>query len=150
MANIVSPLFGGLPATGAIARTATNIRSGARTPVAGMIHALTMLLILVALAPLAATIPMAVLAGLLMIVVSANMGEWHEIPQILRQTRADVAVWLDHVRADGVRRPDGGRRSGHDSGGAPLHPARLGNDDRVTRDAGVHRAKGARTACRTR
>ena len=93
VANVVSPLFGGLPATGAIARTATNIRSGARTPVAGMIHAVTLLLILVALAPLAAQVPMAVLAGLLM-VVAKNMGEWHEIPQIVRQTPADIAVWI--------------------------------------------------------
>jgi SulP family sulfate permease len=93
VANIVSPLVGGLPATGAIARTATNVRSGARTPVAGIIHAITLLGILVALAPLAARIPMPVLAGLL-IVVARNMGEWHEIPSILRQTNADIAVWL--------------------------------------------------------
>src|SRR4029077_568403 len=62
IANVVSPLFGGLPATGAIARTATNIRSGARTPVAGMIHALTLLAILIAGAPLASFIPLASLA----------------------------------------------------------------------------------------
>jgi sulfate permease, SulP family len=93
VANIVSPLFGGLPATGAIARTATNIRSGGRTPVAGMIHSLTLLAVLVALAPLAAHIPMAVLAGLLM-VVAKNMGEWHEIPSLLKQSYADIAVWL--------------------------------------------------------
>jgi SulP family sulfate permease len=93
IANVASPLFGGLPATGAIARTATNIRSGARTPVAGMVHAATLLVILLFLAPLAARIPMAVLAGLLM-VVAKNMGEWHEIPQIVRQSKADIAVWL--------------------------------------------------------
>lgn len=93
VANIVSPIFGGLPATGAIARTATNIRSGARTPVAGMIHALTLLAILLALAPLASHVPMAVLAGLL-IVVAKNMGEWHEIPILLKQTYADVSVWI--------------------------------------------------------
>jgi sulfate permease, SulP family len=93
IANIASPLFGGLPATGAIARTATNIRSGGRTPVAGMVHALTLLAILVALAPLAAHVPMAVLAGLLM-VVAKNMGEWHEIPALLKQTHADIAVWI--------------------------------------------------------
>ena len=68
VANIVSPLFGGLPATGAIARTATNIRSGAKTPVAGMVHAITLLAILLFAAPLAASIPMAVLAGILLIV----------------------------------------------------------------------------------
>jgi SulP family sulfate permease len=93
IANIVSPLFGGLPATGAIARTATNIRSGARTPVSGMIHALTLLVILVAAAPLARFIPMPILAAILLM-VSWNMGEWHEIPKLLRLTRTDVAVWI--------------------------------------------------------
>jgi len=93
VANIFSPLVGGLPATGAIARTATNIRSGAKTPVAGMIHALTLLLILLFAAPLAAQVPLAVLAGLLF-VVAYNMGEWHEIPSLLRMTKADIAVWL--------------------------------------------------------
>jgi len=93
LANIASPLFGGLPATGAIARTATNVRSGARTPIAGMIHAVTLLAILLAAAPLSAQVPMAVLAGLLL-VVARNMGEWHEIPAILKQTKADIAVWL--------------------------------------------------------
>lgn len=93
IANVASPLFGGLPATGAIARTATNVRSGGRTPVAGMIHAITLLAILLVAAPLASQVPLAVLAGLLM-VVARNMGEWHEIPIILRQTKADIAVWL--------------------------------------------------------
>jgi SulP family sulfate permease len=93
VANIVSPMFGGLPATGAIARTATNIRSGARTPVAGMIHALTLLLLLMFGAGLAGHVPMAVLAAILF-VVAANMGEWHEIPLLLRQTKTDIAVWV--------------------------------------------------------
>ncbi|MEO7192469.1 MAG: SulP family inorganic anion transporter [Vicinamibacterales bacterium] len=93
IANIASPLFGGLPATGAIARTATNIRSGGRTPIAGIVHALTLFIILIALAPVASHVPMAVLAGLLM-VVARNMGEWSEIPVILRQTKTDVAVWF--------------------------------------------------------
>jgi SulP family sulfate permease len=93
IANIVSPLVGGLPATGAIARTATNIRSGARTPVAGIIHALTLLAILLVAAPLAAAIPLAVLAAILM-VVAWNMGEWREIPDLLRLTKTDVAVWV--------------------------------------------------------
>ena len=93
VANIFSPLVGGLPATGAIARTATNIRSGAKTPVAGMIHAVTLLLILLFAAPLAAQVPLAVLAGLLF-VVAYNMGEWHEIPSLLKMTKADIAVWL--------------------------------------------------------
>jgi sulfate permease, SulP family len=93
VANIVSPMFGGLPATGAIARTATNIRSGAQTPVAGMIHALTLVCILLFAAPLASYIPMAALAGILM-VVAYNMGEWREIPQLLKLTKTDISVWL--------------------------------------------------------
>jgi sulfate permease, SulP family len=93
VANIASPLFGGLPATGAIARTATNIRSGARTPVAGMVHALTLLAVLLFAAPLARYIPLAVLAAILM-VVAYNMGEWREIPKLLKMSRADIAVWL--------------------------------------------------------
>jgi len=93
IANIASPLVGGLPATGAIARTATNVRSGARTPVAGMIHALILLVILLAAAPLAAMVPMAVLAGILM-VVAFNMGEWHDIPALWKQRWADPLIWL--------------------------------------------------------
>src|SRR3954463_839833 len=93
IANVMSPLFGGLPATGAIARTATNIRSGAKTPLAGMTHALTLLLILLVAAPLANHIPLCILAAILF-VVAYNMGEWSEIPEILRLSRADIAVWL--------------------------------------------------------
>jgi SulP family sulfate permease len=93
IANIVSPVFGGIPATGAIARTATNIRSGAQTPVAGMIHALTLLTILLVAAPLARFVPLATLAAVLF-VVAYNMGEWREIPTILRLAKADIAVWL--------------------------------------------------------
>jgi len=93
VANIASPMFGGLPATGAIARTATNIRSGAQTPVAGMIHALTLLGVLLFASRLVSYVPMAVLAGILMI-VSYNMGEWREIPQLLKLTKTDISVWL--------------------------------------------------------
>jgi len=93
VANIASPMFGGLPATGAIARTATNIRSGAQSPVAGMIHALTLLCVLLFASRLVAYVPMAVLAGILM-VVSYNMGEWREIPQLLKLTKTDISVWL--------------------------------------------------------
>jgi sulfate permease, SulP family len=93
VANIVSPVFGGLPATGAIARTATNIRAGAVSPVSGMVHALTLLVILVAAAPLASYIPLAVL-GAILLVVSYNMGEWHEIPHLLKLTRTDISVWF--------------------------------------------------------
>jgi SulP family sulfate permease len=93
VANIASPFFGGIPATGAIARTATNIRSGAKTPVAGMIHALVLLLILLVAAPLAKLIPLCVLAAILLM-VSYNMGEWREIPEILKLGKSDVAVWV--------------------------------------------------------
>ena len=93
LANIVSPMFGGLPATGAIARTATNIRSGARTPVAGMIHAVTLLVVLLIAAPLTRFIPLAVLASILL-VVAYNMGEWAEIPELLKLTKMDISVWL--------------------------------------------------------
>ncbi|HEV2523129.1 MAG TPA: SulP family inorganic anion transporter [Candidatus Acidoferrales bacterium] len=93
VANIMSPLFGGLPATGAIARTATNIRSGAKTPVAGMIHALTLLAIVLFAAPMARFIPLSVLAAILL-VVSYNMGEWQEIPELLKLTHLEIGVWL--------------------------------------------------------
>src|ERR1700681_913502 len=93
IANVVSPMFGGLPATGAIARTATNIRAGAKTPVAGMIHALTLLTILLFASKLVSFVPMAVLAGILM-VVAYNIGEWLEIPSLLKLTKTDVSVWL--------------------------------------------------------
>lgn len=92
VANIFTPLVGGLPATGAIARTATNIRSGAKTPVAGIVHAFTLLFILLVAAPLARFIPLATLAAVLF-VVAYNMGEWKEIGVILRLSNADKAVW---------------------------------------------------------
>jgi SulP family sulfate permease len=92
VANIASPLVGGLPATGAIARTATNIRSGAKTPIAGMIHALTLLAILLFASPLAGRIPLATLAAILMI-VSYNMGEWAELPKLLRASRSERLIW---------------------------------------------------------
>jgi sulfate permease, SulP family len=92
VANFISPLMGGLPATGAIARTATNIRSGARTPVAGMIHAVTLLAILMFATPVAKFIPLAVLSAILL-VVAYNMGEWAEIPELLKLSRLEVATW---------------------------------------------------------
>jgi SulP family sulfate permease len=93
VANIVSPLFGGLPATGALARTATNIRSGARSPVAGMTHAITLLGVLMFGARFASYVPLPVLAAILF-VVAWNMGEWREIREITRQTYTDIAVWF--------------------------------------------------------
>ena len=93
IANVASPMFGGLPATGAIARTATNIRTGAKTPVSGMIHAATLLAIVLFAAPLAGHIPMPILAGILMM-TAYGMGEWKQIPELLRLTRAEILVWL--------------------------------------------------------
>src|SRR6266576_789192 len=93
LANVISPLFGGIPATGAIARTATNIRSGARTPVAGIIHALTLLAIILAAAPVAKFIPLATLSAVLM-VVAYNMGEWHHFTRLAKWPKSDSAVFL--------------------------------------------------------
>ncbi|MGA8089728.1 MAG: SulP family inorganic anion transporter [Terracidiphilus sp.] len=93
IANITSPLFGGIPATGAIARTATNIRSGARSPVSGIVHALTLLGILLVAAPLASYIPLTTLAAVLF-VVAWNMGEWREIGGILQLGFTAIAVWI--------------------------------------------------------
>ena len=93
IANITSPLFGGIPATGAIARTATNIRSGARSPVSGMVHALTLLGILLVAAPMASYIPLTTLAAVLF-VVAYNMGEWNEIGAILKLDATAISVWL--------------------------------------------------------
>lgn len=90
-ANIVVPFFGGIPVTGAIARTMTNINNGGRTPVAGIIHAVVLLLILLFLVPLTKYIPMACLAGIL-VVVSYNMSEWRTIRGMLKNPKADVAV----------------------------------------------------------
>ncbi|PYK98005.1 MAG: sodium-independent anion transporter [Verrucomicrobia bacterium] len=93
IANVASPLFGGIPATGAIARTATNIRSGARTPVAGITHALTLLIIILVAAPLAKFIPLATLSAVLM-VVAYNMGEWHHFTRLAKWPKSDSAVFL--------------------------------------------------------
>ena len=92
-ANLVVPLFGGIPGTGAIARTMTNINNGGKTPVAGLIHAIVLLLLLLFLGPLMDYIPMAVLAGVL-VIVSYNMSGWRSIVGILRGPRADIAVMV--------------------------------------------------------
>src|SRR4051812_32874608 len=92
-ANLAVPLVGGIPATGAIARTATNIRSGARTPVSGMVHALTLAVILAVATPLAGFIPLATLAAILF-VVAYNMSEWREVRTILKLSKADIIVWV--------------------------------------------------------
>ncbi len=94
IANILSPIFGGIPATGAIARTMTNINNGGKTPVAGIIHAIVLLLIYFFLMPLAAYIPMACLAGVL-VMVSYNMSGWRTIRQMMKNPKSDITVlWL--------------------------------------------------------
>ncbi len=93
IANIASALFGGMPATGAIARTAANVRNGGRTPVAGIIHALTLLIIVLLLGRWATLIPLCVLAAILT-VVSYQMSEWHSFKALLKAPRMDVAVLL--------------------------------------------------------
>jgi SulP family sulfate permease len=91
IANCLAPLFGGIPATGAIARTATNIRSGGNSPLAGVVHAVVLLIIMLLFAPWAGGIPLACLAPVLMM-VAWNMAETHQIKHILKGTRSDIAV----------------------------------------------------------
>ena len=93
VANVVTPFFGGIPATGAIARTMANINNGGRTPVAGMIHAVVLLLVLLCFGPLVGMIPMACLAGVL-IIVSYNMSGWREILALSKAPKSDVIVML--------------------------------------------------------
>lgn len=91
IANLVTPFFGGIPATGAIARTATNIKNGGKTPIAGIVHALVLLLVLLFAAPLATHIPLAALAAIL-VNVALNMGEWHEFKELPHYPKSDSAV----------------------------------------------------------
>ncbi len=93
IANMVVPFFGGIPATGAIARTAVNVRAGGKTRLSGVIHGLALAAIMLTLAPLAAQIPLAALAGILM-VTSVRMIEWEAIGLLLRATYADFAVMM--------------------------------------------------------
>jgi len=93
VANVVTPIFGGIPATGAIARTMTNINNGGKSPVAGIIHAVVLLLILLLLMPLAQYIPMACLAGVL-VIVSYNMSGWRTFKALLKNPKSDVSVLL--------------------------------------------------------
>lgn len=93
IANILSPIFGGIPATGAIARTMTNINNGGQTPVAGIVHAIVLLLIFLLLMPLAQYIPMACLSGVL-VIVSYNMSGWRTFRELLKNPKSDVAVLL--------------------------------------------------------
>jgi SulP family sulfate permease len=93
VANIVCPFFGGLPATGAIARTAANISNGARSPIAGVVHAITLLCIVLAAAKYAAYVPMAAMSAVL-VMVALRMGEWHELGRLRLMPRSDAAVLL--------------------------------------------------------
>ena len=93
IANVVSPIFGGIPATGAIARTATNVKNGGRTPVAGIIHAVTLLIIMVFVGKWVTLIPISCLAGIL-VVVSYNMSEWRSFVSIIRSSKNDTIVLL--------------------------------------------------------
>jgi SulP family sulfate permease len=93
IANMVVPFFGGIPVTGVIARTATNIRNGAGTPVAGMVHSLTLLVVVLAAAPLVQYVPLTVL-GAVLLHVAYRMGEWDEFLELRRQARSDAAVFL--------------------------------------------------------
>src|SRR5207247_10539395 len=93
IANVITPLFGGIPATGAIARTATNIKNGGRTPVAGMTHAVTLLLITLFFGRWAALIPLATLAAIL-VVVAFHMSEWRTFASEFRAPKSDIAVLL--------------------------------------------------------
>ena len=95
IANIASGLFGGMPATGAIARTVANIKNGGRTPIAGIVHALTLLFILLFLMPLVKMIPLSTLAAIL-IMVSYNMSEWRMFKKLLSTPKSDVAVLLSN------------------------------------------------------
>lgn len=93
VANIITPFFGGIPATGAIARTATNVKNGGRSPVAGIAHAATLLTVILLAAPLARHIPLATLSAVL-VVVAYNMGEWHQFARLRKWPKSDAAVFL--------------------------------------------------------
>ena len=127
LANIVSPLFGGIAATGAIARTATNVKSGARTPVAGIIHAVTLLAIILVAAPLAKFVPLATLSAVL-VNVALHMGEWHNFTRLRKWPVCDCRGFPRGLRAHGRRGPH--RRGGNRHGARrhPVHQTLLGND----------------------
>lgn len=93
VANLFVPLVGGIPVTGAIARTATNFKAGAKTPVAAIVHAFVLLSVILVFAPLAKFVPLATLSAV-MLVVAYNMGEWREIPAILKLSASEISVWL--------------------------------------------------------
>ncbi len=126
IANMVCPLFGGIAATGAIARTATNVKCGGRTPVAGMVHAVTLLGIILVAAPLAKFIPLATLSAVL-VNVALNMGEWHNFARLPKWPRSDAVVFLTAFSLTVVVGFDGGGGNRHGAGGGALHQACLGD-----------------------
>ena len=138
VANVIVPMVGGIPVTGAIARTATNFRSGAKTPIAGIVHSLTLLAVILLLAPLAKFIPLATLAAVLM-VVAYNMGEWERNPVHCQPGVGRQVGLADHLRFDRGRRFDTRCGGWHGTGGAPLHLSGFPNHNRFSSDARIHR-----------
>ena len=149
VANIASPLFGGIPATGAIARTATNIRSGAKTPVAGMVHALTLLTILLVPRRWRGSFPLADAGGGAVrrrLQHGRVAGDRHD----LSSSRTDIAVWIDTFALTVLADLTVAVSVGMVAGRAALHPPRCRDDDRGNGDTGVRARTATRTSCRTR
>ena len=148
VANILSPIFGGLPATGAIARTATNIRSGGRTPVAGIIHSLTLLAVLLFAAPLARFIPMAVLASILIRRQLQHGAVGRDLAFAAGHQVGDCGV-AGHLRPHGDGRSDDGGRVRHDPRRAHLHSQRGGDHFGFCRNQRLHPHRALPTFCTT-
>jgi SulP family sulfate permease len=153
IANIVAPFFGGISSTGAIARTAANIRSGGKTPVAGIVHALTLLAITLALAPLVKFIPLTALSAVLF-VVAFRMGEWENFRELFRGPKSDFGVLVasfaltvvfDLTVAVGAGSAHGGRAFRAANGGDHAHPARHAGERH-----GDRRGFGSRQKCARR
>ena len=133
-ANIIAPLFGGFAATGAIARTATSIRNGATSPLAGIVHAVFLLLVILLLAPLAAHIPLAALAAILFF-VAWNMATCRTFAPAAHRAGRRPVLLLDHLPAHGVRGSRGGGECRRGAGGIAVHAAH--GRDRARRAAGL-------------
>ena len=147
IANIVAPLFGGFAATGAIARTATNIRNGATSPLAGMVHSVFLILVILLLAPLASAIPLCCLSAILF-VVAWNMSELPHVVRLVRGApKVDVGILAADVFLDRVRRSRGRRQRGGDSRGAVLHAADGGFGQCRTAERIAARLRHAGFAC---
>ncbi len=128
IANIVSPLFGGIAVTGAIESAhATNVKCGARSPIAGIIHALTLLMIILLAGRLAKFIPLATLSAIL-VMVSLNMGEWHNFARLPKWPRSDAAVFLANLQPVRHPRSDDRSRNGNGAGRHAVHQTRFRHD----------------------